>query len=39
MLLNERVFRLMEIGFALSNLSGREIKPYETEENLHEDYN
>jgi hypothetical protein len=33
-ILNERIFRLMEMTFVMANLAGREIKEYEKEENL-----
>lgn len=33
-LLNERIFRLMEMSFIMSNLAGREIKAFEKDEEL-----
>ena len=34
---NERIFRLMEVGFALANLAGKEIKAIEKDEELFKD--
>jgi hypothetical protein len=37
LLLNERIFRLMEMSFVMSNLAGREIKSIEKDSVLFKD--
>jgi hypothetical protein len=34
-IVNERVFKMMEVGFVLSNLAGKEVKSYEKDEELY----
>ena len=36
-LVNERIFRLMEVGFMMGNLAGKEVKAYEKNEDLFAD--